>query len=84
MQSNNCGMRMYVLVDPNFKYTISWLVWHLFPPFCKDGGRQYKCHHISNSTSPKAILLTLLDSLVDSDIKTVIRHLQQHNNSRHF
>ena len=38
----------------------------------KDGGRQYKCPHISNTTSPRAILLTLLDS----DMKYVICHLQ--------
>ena len=42
----------------------------------KDGGRQYKCPHVSNTASPRAILLTLLDSLVDSDIKYIICHLQ--------
>ena len=37
----------------------------------KDGGRQYKCPHISKTMSPRAILLTLLHSLVDSYIKYV-------------
>ena len=40
--------------------------------FLKFGGRQYKCPHMSHITSARAILLTLLDSLVDSDIKYVI------------
>ena len=35
MQSNNCGMPMYVRGDSNFKYTITWLLWQLFPPFLK-------------------------------------------------
>ena len=42
----------------------------------KDGGRQYKCPNISKTTSARAILLTLLNSLVDSDIKYVICYLQ--------
>ena len=42
----------------------------------KDGGRQYKCPNISKTTTPRAILLTLLDSSVDSDIKYVIWYLQ--------
>ena len=49
----------------------------------KDIGRQYKCYNISNSASPRAIILTNLDSIVDSDTNHVICHLQQHNNSRH-
>ena len=28
-------MPMYVPGDSNFKYTITWLLWHLFPPFLK-------------------------------------------------
>ena len=35
MQSHNCGVRMYVLGDPDFKYIISRLHRHLFPPFLK-------------------------------------------------
>ena len=35
MQSNNCGRREYILGDPDFKYTIIWLLRHLFPPFLK-------------------------------------------------
>ena len=35
MQNSDCGMRVYVLGDSNFKYTITWLLRHLFPPFLK-------------------------------------------------
>ena len=42
----------------------------------KDGGRQYKSPNISTTTSPRAIVLMLLDSVVDSDIKHVICYLQ--------
>ena len=34
-QSNNCDMRVYGLGDSDFKYTITWLLRHLFPPFLK-------------------------------------------------
>ena len=77
MQSNNCVMRMHVLGDPDNKYTTNYLAPAAFiSAIYKDGGRQYKCSHISNNTLPRAILLTLLDSNVDSDIKYVICHLQ--------
>ena len=54
---------------------------YLAPPafisaIIKDGGRQYKCPHVSNTAPPRAIVLTLLDSLVDSDIKYVVCRLQ--------
>ena len=42
----------------------------------EDGGRQYKYPNISKTTSARAILLTLLHSLMDSDIKYVICYLQ--------
>ena len=35
MQINNCGMPVYVSGDSSFKYTITWLLRHLFPPFLK-------------------------------------------------
>ena len=28
-------MEVYVLENPDFKYTITWLLRHLFPPFLK-------------------------------------------------
>ena len=72
MQSNICGMREYVLGDPDFNYTITWLLCHLFLPFLKMA--------VVNTNVPMSqilqILLTLLDSMVDSDIKYVICHLQ--------
>ena len=37
MQSNTCGVPMYVSGDSDFKYAITWLLWHLFPPFVKMG-----------------------------------------------
>ena len=54
---------------------------HFAPPafisaIFKDGDRYYKRPHISNTTYHRAILLTLLDSLVDSDITYVICQLQ--------
>ena len=49
----------------------------------KDGGRQDKCHHISKTVSHRAILLTLLDSLVDSDVNGSIVDLHQTLNYRH-
>ena len=73
-QSNNYGMRIYVIVYSDFKYIIYLLLRHLFPPFLK------KTIVNTNVT----ISQTLSDSLVDSDTNLVIGHLRQHNNSRHF
>ena len=39
---------------------------------CKDGGQQYKCHHISQIAPPITIMFTLLDCLVHSDFKNNI------------
>ena len=78
MQSNNCGMRVYVLGGRDFNF-FSPLAF--ISAILKYGGRQYKCYHISNN---RAIMFTLLDSVVDSDIVNIILHLQQHNNLHHF
>ena len=56
-----------VLWDRDFKYCILEHLRNTLPPCFKDSGRQDKCRHISNTTSHGAIILTLLDSLVDSD-----------------
>ena len=80
-QSNNCGMQVYVLGYPDFKYTISWLLRHLFPPFFK---MVVVNTNVAISQTLGHILLTLLDSLVDSELTNAICHLQHHNNSRHF
>ena len=37
----------------------------------KDGGRQYKCHNISKTTSHRTVMLMTLDSLVDSDVRHI-------------
>ena len=72
---------MHVLGNQNFKYTIAWHLRHLFPQFKKIGARQYKCLPISNTSSRRAMLLTLLNRLVDSDfnnyhitIRTILKH----------
>ena len=76
MQSNNCAMLVYVLGDSDFKYTMSPATFIL--AIFKDGGLQYKCHHISKTTSPREIMLMLLDTVMDSDISRGIYDRQQH------
>ena len=70
MQSNNYGMPLYVSGDSDFKYTITWLLWHLLPPFLKMAVVNTNVP-ISQKLRHLEQLLTLLHSLVDSDIKYV-------------
>ena len=76
---------IYELGYSDFKYIISLLLRHLFPPCLKMLVVNTNVTIIiSNTASSRAIILTNLDSIVDSDTNNVICHLQQHNNSRHF
>jgi len=75
MQSNNYGIRICVSGDSNIKYPF---LLTLISAVLKDGNS----HHIAKTTLLRAIMFTLLDSLLDSDIKGGIFDLQQQQNSR--
>ena len=77
---NNCGVNMYVLEESEFKYKMFGLLRHKFPLFFKIAFINTNDTIISKTTSPGAFILTLLDSVADSDIKSSVYIYRSCNN----
>ena len=81
--NNNCAMYIYVLGDKDFKYCIFGPLRYTLPPFLKMAVVKTNVNILILSEI-RAILFTLLCSLVDSDVNGSIVDLHQTPNYCHF
>ena len=76
-------MYIYVLGDEDFKYCIFGLLRYRLPPFLKMAVVKTNVT-ISQKLCHRAIMLTLLNSLLDSDVNGSIIDIHQPLNYRHY